>query len=132
MAKEVKLGCKNSDPDLFRVMTICKDFLTQKEKTFDLEELRVSQAFIYFVKVSDTNLEGYIGRRSDTNKIVYMIIDSGRLNWALKEGFTRLQAFENVGIFREAMSIDSFIKWITGEKNYKLKDKFIKSIDEQS
>jgi hypothetical protein len=129
MAKEVKIGCTNSDPDLFRVMTVCKEFLTQKEKTFEIEEMRVSASFIYFVKVKETNLEGYIGRRPDTSKIVYMIIDSGRLNWAMQEGFTRVQAFEKVGVFREAMSIDSFIKWITGEKNYKLKEVFIKSLD---
>ncbi len=127
MAKETNIGCKNSDPDLFRVMTVCREFLSQKELGFEFEELRVSDAFVYFIKVRKTGLEGYIGRKPETNKIVYMVIDSGRLNWAIQEGFTRQQAFESIGIFREATSIDSFIKWITGDKSYKLKEEFIRA-----
>jgi hypothetical protein len=127
MAKETHIGCKSADPDLFRVITVCREFLRQKEKKFEIEELRVSSAFVYFIKVNTTGLEGYIGRKADDDKLVFMVLDSGRLNWALQEGFTRQQAYEKIGIFREAISIDSFIKWITGDAGYKLKAEFVKS-----
>ncbi len=126
MSKEIKIGCKYADPDLYNIMSVCQEFLKAKQVDFVIdEERRSSTVFLYFVKVKNTNLEGYIGRHNLTKQITYMIIDAGRINWSLQEGFTRAEAFDLVGVFRAATTLDSFTKWITGEKDYKLKGKYI-------
>ncbi len=123
MSKERNIGCKLTDPDLFRAMTVCIEFLDSKQIEFKLEERRKDSTFLYFLEVG--HLTGFIGRQLHTNKLVYMIIDAGRLNWAEKEGFTREEAFDLVGVFREATSIASFTSWIIGEKTYKLRGPYI-------
>lgn len=127
MSKESHIGCKEADPELFRVVSVCQEFLKIKRVSFEIEQRCVSTTFIYFVEVKNTGLSGYIGRDQKKNKIVYVITDAGRLNWALQEGFTRTEAFELVGLFKEAVSVASFSKWISGGEGYKLKGEYITS-----
>jgi hypothetical protein len=89
-------------------------------KNFDIEEIRIGGNFVYFVENNQNNLSGYVGRRKNTQKIIYMIMDKARLNWALKEGFTREQAFDLVGVYRNVCGLTDFTNFISGDKNYHL------------
>lgn len=117
-----KFESERIDPYLFKIMTIFAAVLEEVKhiKNFDIEEIRINENFLYFIENNEKNLSGYIGRRRDTGKIVYMIMDRARLNWALKEGFTRDEAFDLVGVYRNVCGLTDFTNFISGEKNYHL------------
>lgn len=129
MSKETKINCKHADSQLYKVLSVAQAYLVAKEVSFEIEEIRVNTNYVYFVRNTKLKLDGYIGREKITNEIAFMALDAGRLNWALQEGFTRTEAFEKVGLFIHASNMTNFLNWILGEKPYKFKGDYIKSVE---
>jgi hypothetical protein len=125
MAQEFK--SKELDSELYKVVTTFSTYASAKGIKIEIEEEARDAKFIaYRVANEALGLAGHIGRHVNDRRIVYLVVDGGKLNWALSEGFSREEAFNKVGIYRYAASLNNFIQFILGEKNYKLDSEYIK------
>jgi hypothetical protein len=118
----ITFNCSKYDNYLHQVLTTVNASFAAAEATIRYEEIKtVSNQFLYCIKNINNKLEGYIGRDKNTNKVVYIIKDGGKLNWAIKEGL-----YDNIGkeinndldIMRRMKDINSFINFMIGNKNY--------------
>lgn len=125
MAQEFK--SRELDKELYKIVTTFATYASAKGIKIEIEEEARNANFItYRVTNPAAGLSGHIGRHVNDRRIVYLAVDGGKLNWALSEGFSREEAFNKVGIYRYAPTLNNFIQFILGEKNYKLDSEYIK------
>jgi hypothetical protein len=131
-----KFSCEPHDDYLYQVMVTLESFFTTKNIKVKYEETKTSSnQFFYYIKNLKNNLEGYVGRDINTKKVIYLIKDKSRLEWAKKEGFFdsgNLDSviYDQIKIIRRLNGIQSFINFITGEKEYYFNDDIAKEIEE--
>lgn len=111
---------KNVDKKLYNIICVLEAALVElkKIKNFSIEELRINKNFLYTIDNCEKNITGYIGRDKLTGETIFIIMDKARIEWGLKEGFTREQCFEKVGVLRRVDGINNFLKFLAGEKDY--------------
>lgn len=126
-----KFNCELHDKYLYQTLqTLSGSFAAADIKIKYEETKTIDNKFFYCIKNINNNLEGYIGRDINTNKIVYLIKDAGLMNWAIKEGFYDKQNVNdnnlliidnvNLNIMKRVININSFISFISGNKDYTL------------
>lgn len=113
------------DPYLFKIVRIIQDSLIKFYKinpaTLIIEESPAGDSFQYCFENKNLNLISYLGRDKQTNKIVYLIQDKGRIKWAEMEGFcspnyNRDWIFEKIGVIIQAKDLGNFASFLAGKK----------------
>ena len=111
---------KNVDKKLFNIICILDAALVELKhvKNFTIEELRMNKHFFYTIDNNEKNITGYVGRDKVSGETIFIIMDKARISWGMKEGFSREECFEKVGVLRRVNGINDFLKFIAGEKDY--------------
>lgn len=125
--KDDKFASETVDPELFKVITVLSAVLSEVKKLtrLSVEEMRVDKTFLYLFENEKNGLSGYVGREKKAGRITYLIMDKNRITWGEREGFSREECFDKVGVLREAVDITDFAKFISGESEYRLKSNYI-------
>jgi hypothetical protein len=107
------------DRKLYNVICVLEAALVElkKIKNFSIEELRMNKNFLYTIDNHEKNVTGYVGKDKITGETIFIIMDKSRILWGMKEGFTREECFEKVGVLRRVDGINSFLKFLAGEKD---------------
>lgn len=118
--KPMKFACQHVDKLLFKVISLIEAVLVTEEVPFTIEERRENNIFLYYVTNTKLGLDGYIGRDISTQELIFIVQDKARIAWSEKEGFSREEAFEKVGVLIRLNGMTSFVNFI-GAKGHPYK-----------
>lgn len=111
----MKFACQHADKLLFKVISLIEAVLMAEQVTFEIEEKRDDSVFLYYVTNTRLGLDGYIGRDIKSGELIFIVQDKARIEWAIKEGFTREEAFDKVGVLIRMNGMASFLAFISAK-----------------
>lgn len=115
---------KKLDPVLLFTAAVIKEKLEAKGIEVQLEHVKPHTPLAFQASVSSSSsiLVGIVGI-TRKGGVVYNIFNNGMYNWGMQEGYTDDQLDEMDVLYKELETVDCFVNFLSGSKNYRVKGK---------
>lgn len=133
MGDSPKFNCGVVDKHFEKILKIIDAYFVAKKIRYEIKEERFRDIFVYFISNLDKGLEGFVAKDSKTGRLVYIVMDKARIKWAQSEGFVgekedpKEAASRKVGIYIKVGSINGFLNFMIGDKDYKFDGEYTKT-----
>jgi hypothetical protein len=135
----IKLNSQYSDPLIYETIRKIQDALNRSlgvpVNRIQLTEYRIGRAWFYELRNKKLELKGFVGRCNHSGKIVLLIKDRGRIEWAKKEGFLsgvrggdfQRVIYSDIGILIQVESPGDMALFLAGLPGYRTRGPYIKA-----
>jgi hypothetical protein len=126
------------DDKLFKFVRLTQTALIELRRfqpsDLTILEIAVKGSFFYEVTNKRTRRLAYFGRDLTSGEVTFLLHDGGRILWSRLEGFyeewtpeVHEWVYKNIGVLRKLASINDFISFLGGSKEYSCVGEYIKS-----